>query len=372
MKPVRLWIAAALGAGVAASAGCASDESDDSGAAAAAGASVGGSSGAPAAGKGGSAGMLVAAGKGGASGSGASGTGPSGGTGAGGVSGSAPNGGSGGATGVGGTGSGGTAGAAGSSAGAGTSGRGGEGTAGAPSGGQSGQGGVAGQTGASGQGGSGGVAHTGDWRIMPLGDSITETTCQTQLLWKKLRDNNHTNFDLVGSRPNQQACNVTNPDRDCEGHGGYLVRDLVGNGQHASEPAGWFSAGRAEVVLMHFGTNDVWNSSAIQPGPILDAYSTLVDGLRAVNANVIIFVAQIIPMNPSGCGMCNTNVNSLNAAIPAWATGKATTASPIYVVDQNTGFNTATDTGDGVHPNITGAQKMADKWFDALVARGIF
>ena len=32
------------------------------------------------------------------------------------------------------------------------------------------------------------------------------------------------------------------------------------------------------------------------------------------------------------------------------------------MVDQWTGFNTATDTGDGVHPNDAGDRKMADRW----------
>ena len=49
------------------------------------------------------------------------------------------------------------------------------------------------------------------------------------------------------------------------------------------------------------------------------------------------------------------------AAIPGWATGKSTAASPITVVDQWSGFNDATDTIDGVHPNASGNQKMAAK-----------
>jgi lysophospholipase L1-like esterase len=163
---------------------------------------------------------------------------------------------------------------------------------------------------------------------------------------------------------------VTNPDRDCEGHGGYLVTDLVSGGKRASEPAAWFATGKAEVALMHFGTNDVWNNVA--PGPILNAYSTLVDGLRSVTPNVVVFVAQIIPMNPSGCAECANRVIQLNSQIPAWAAGESTSSSPIYVVDQWTGFDTATDTGDGVHPNLAGSQKMANKWSAALIARGIF
>jgi mannan endo-1,4-beta-mannosidase len=53
--------------------------------------------------------------------------------------------------------------------------------------------------------------------------------------------------------------------------------------------------------------------------------------------------------------------------IPGWASTNSTAASPITVVDQATGFNPSTDTGDGVHPNTTGSQKIATRWFNALM-----
>ena len=56
-------------------------------------------------------------------------------------------------------------------------------------------------------------------------------------------------------------------------------------------------------------------------------------------------------------------VVDFNAAIPAWAAATTTAASPVTVVDQWTGFNTATDTGDGVHPDDSGSQKIADRWY---------
>ena len=73
-------------------------------------------------------------------------------------------------------------------------------------------------------------------------------------------------------------------------------------------------------------------------------------------------VAQIIPI---GIGSSNTAIQALNAAIPAWASSKNTTQSPIWVVDQYTGFSTS-DLRDGVHPNANGDAKMAAKWLPAL------
>jgi len=55
----------------------------------------------------------------------------------------------------------------------------------------------------------------------------------------------------------------------------------------------------------------------------------VVDQFRGQNPNVIFFVAQITPLNPSGCSTCEANVEALNAKIPGWASDKNTAASPI-------------------------------------------
>lgn len=117
---------------------------------------------------------------------------------------------------------------------------------------------------------------------------------------------------------------------------------------------------------MELGTNDVWNS--IPSATIITAFSTLVDQMRAQKATMRILVAQITPMNPSGCTTCAQGVVDLNAAIVAWAPGKSTAASPITVVDCWTGYNTTTDTGDGVHPNDSGNVKLANCWYEPLKA----
>ena len=73
-------------------------------------------------------------------------------------------------------------------------------------------------------------------------------------------------------------------------------------------------------------------------------------------------------MNPPNCPQCGDRVVALNKAIPMWAASKNSTASPITVVDCWTGFNDATDTGDGVHPNNQGNEKLANSWYEPLVA----
>jgi hypothetical protein len=74
-------------------------------------------------------------------------------------------------------------------------------------------------------------------------------------------------------------------------------------------------------------------------------------------------VAQIIPI---GIGSYNTKIQQLNSAIIPWAQGLNKTESPIWVVDQYTGFST-TDLRDGVHPNDAGDVKMTNVWYPAVV-----
>ncbi|WP_410810768.1 cellulose binding domain-containing protein [Micromonospora sp. 067-2] len=197
-------------------------------------------------------------------------------------------------------------------------------------------------------------------RVMPLGDSITGSPgCWRSILWNRLQSAGHLDVDFVGTL-GPQGCGRPY-DGDNEGHGGYLVTNVANQNQLP----GWLSATRPDIVLMHFGTNDVW--STIAPATILSAYSKLVDQMRASNPAMRVIVAKIIPMAPPTCSQCGQRVVALNAAIGGWAAGKSTPQSPIVVVDQWTGFSTAADTYDGVHLNAAGDQKMSDRWYPALV-----
>jgi mannan endo-1,4-beta-mannosidase len=199
-------------------------------------------------------------------------------------------------------------------------------------------------------------------RIMALGDSITGSPgCWRALLWRHLQETGFTDVDFVGSLPSQ-GCGFAH-DGENEGHGGILATNIVRD----NRLPGWLSTARPDVVLMHLGTNDVWNN--IPASTILNAYTTMLGQMRASNPAIKLIVAQIIPMNPSNCSACGQRVVELNNAIPGWARANSTAASPITVVDQWTGFSTAADTTDGVHPNsTTGIQKIEGRWYPAVVS----
>jgi hypothetical protein len=219
---------------------------------------------------------------------------------------------------------------------------------------------------------------------MPLGDSITEDTCYPQILDEQLKAGNHTNFQFVGTETTTQSCGSGAPSsvKD-EGHGGYGVtylpststrpkctKQAQGCGSYA-ELQTW-AAEAPDIVLMHFATNDIWDGRATSE--ILSSFVAVIAEFRKKNPTVIFFVSKIIKLNPSGCGSCLTNVAALAAALtPDWALTNSTPSSPVYIIDHyDCGFDPATDSGDGVHPNLAGATKMATTSYNAIVASGYF
>ncbi|TVY53614.1 Multidomain esterase [Lachnellula suecica] len=204
------------------------------------------------------------------------------------------------------------------------------------------------------------LSQTTKLRYMPFGDSITEIICWRGLVWTQLQTLGYKNVDFVGSNTDQNpaGCATTNYDEGNEGHSGFLAIDIANKGQLT----GWLKTNPADIITMHLGTNDIVQQNK-PVADILAAFTTLIGVMRASNPNTKIIVAQIIPI---GIGSYNTQIQALNTAIIPWAVSKNTTASPIWVVDQYTGFPTA-DLRDGVHPNAAGDALMAAKWMPALV-----
>jgi lysophospholipase L1-like esterase len=242
------------------------------------------------------------------------------------------------------------------------------------------------ETGGSGDGSggdSGGDSGLRVLKILALGDSITRATCWRALLWQELNQSFAQHFHLVGTLTSDNGCNVPGYETANQGYSSSLVTEVVAGVTQArtcdpfcpslADLMTAFQTVKPDVLLMHYGTNDVWNNKA--PSDILDAYSSVIDAVRGANPSVVVLLAQIIPMNVtsstcSGCSCsgCATGVPALNAQIATWAPTKSTAASPIVVVDQYTGFDAVTDTRDGVHPNnTTGSTKMAAKWYAALM-----
>lgn len=211
-------------------------------------------------------------------------------------------------------------------------------------------------------GGTGGIS--GALRILPLGDGITASTCYRAKLWQQLTDAGDSHFDFVGTMNNGDPCNVSaSYDKDNEGHAGYRATYVLQSGN--TDLATWFNGRPADIVLMQLGANDIVLDNAAQQD-ILSAYDKFLAALRAQNPQVKLFIALITRMSASSCvSVCAASVESLNAAIPIWATSVNTAASPVSVVDLNTGFD-VTNTTDGIIPNETGSAWIANRWYSAI------
>jgi lysophospholipase L1-like esterase len=200
-------------------------------------------------------------------------------------------------------------------------------------------------------------------KIMPLGDSITQgvnkKSCYRFYLDSLLLSAGYS-FDMVGSLSGPES----GYDSNHEGHWGWEAHALLPN------IGNWARSAQPDVVLMHAGTNDILHETdanrMIVVNRTIGELGSIIDTLRAVNPSIKIFLAQIIPDISASD---RVDIDSLNKRIPQLASSKNAISSPIIVVDQNTGFNFASDLADSYHPNETGARKMAAKWCTALIDR---
>jgi chitodextrinase/lysophospholipase L1-like esterase len=197
-------------------------------------------------------------------------------------------------------------------------------------------------------------------RVMALGDSITHSFTNLKsyryYLWQRLQQAGK-GVDFVGSQT--RAINGPPADLDFDqnhqGHTGLRADEILNN------ISSWASSARPDVVLIHLGTNDLRASQS--PASTISELGQIIDVLRSVNANVKILLAQIIPSGDAPLSI----YQDFNSRIPGLASSKSTGQSPVIVVDQFTGFNLSTDTFDSLHPNDSGDQKIASKFYDALV-----
>jgi hypothetical protein len=196
-------------------------------------------------------------------------------------------------------------------------------------------------------------------RIMPLGDSITiGPGCWRAFLWRKLQSNGYTNIDFVGTLQNP-SCSGDPFDSDSEGHGGMLATECASE----NNLTGWLKQTNPQLILMHLGTNDIWANKKTEE--IIQAFDTLLSQMRSQYAGVYLLVGQI-PMAANGCAACPDQAMDLAEAIVEWANKVSTSSSPVEPVDLYTGWNAAEDTGDGVHPNDIGFEKMSNSWYPSV------
>lgn len=213
------------------------------------------------------------------------------------------------------------------------------------------------------------VVSTSPVKIMAIGDSITQADSSHKsyryALWKKLIDTGVA-FDMMGSMQGNFKGDPSWPDyklmafdRDHEGHWGIRVDEVL------TQIETWLSHNSPDVALIHLGTNDIFQAQSVNG--TLDELTQLIARFRSNNAQIAVMLAQVIPSK-----FHQTELAELNIGIADLAQKLNTSESPIYLVDTGAGLDPEIDTYDGVHPNDSGEQKMADNWIEGLTDTNLF
>jgi hypothetical protein len=189
-------------------------------------------------------------------------------------------------------------------------------------------------------------------KIMPLGDSITAGDRYggyRQMLYELLAQDG-IRFEFVGSLKGGDV-----PDPHHEGHSGWRI-DQIEDGI----AGGWLRIYKPDLVLLHIGTNDIWQNRDLVNAPA--RLSALIDDILSRSTNTRIIVSQILPMtnDPN----FEIEVMKYNVAIADVVSSKS---SSVCLVDMHAPFS-ADDLVDGVHPTKSVYAKMARIWEPAIRA----
>jgi hypothetical protein len=207
-------------------------------------------------------------------------------------------------------------------------------------------------------------------RIMIVGDSISAGPgCYKKFLLAELNANGYSSFDFVGEYTDDCGGGVMHSARSCTTALDYIqptfmLRADCGGGTFPGLSA-LMVTHTPDLLMLQLGVNDVWNGQSTDA--ILANYSTLLDQARAENPNIVIAVAQIQQIRPTGpdADVVFARAQQLVEAVPAWASTVTQEHSPVFVADLWANSDSA-QTLDGVHPDDAGAQRMGHNWFEAL------
>ncbi len=203
--------------------------------------------------------------------------------------------------------------------------------------------------------------------VMFLGDSITGSPgCWRATIWQTLSNAGH-RFHAVGPRKPEECGEV----RDAAGNvweannAGY-----PGLTTHAATSkitlAGLLTRSQPDIIVMLLGTNDVWTGADVDE--VITQYQVLLIQMREYDPEITLLIGTMLPMAKTRCPTCNATIDQLNPRILAWAEKVTTAKSPVTAVVLDAGFDSGTDTYDGVHPNDSGNAKIAAAWTPAIEA----
>ncbi|MDD5260987.1 MAG: autotransporter-associated beta strand repeat-containing protein, partial [Methylacidiphilales bacterium] len=230
-------------------------------------------------------------------------------------------------------------------------------------------------------------------KIMPVGDSITFGYNGTNAGYRgplyNLLKNIAPGLLYVGSSV-QGNVTVTGPQmlpldqRHNEGHSSYTISDINNNldgldltefniygGAERDPNGGHWLDGVADtnspnyrlplypdIITLMIGTN---NTNDTDRAAVQTQLHALITKITTMRPNTKLIVAQITPST-------RPNVVSYNAAVASEVASFQAAGKQVSMVDLYTNFPTGGLTGDGIHPNDTGFNFMANQWYNGILA----
>lgn len=193
-----------------------------------------------------------------------------------------------------------------------------------------------------------------DWRILCVGDSITQGGRGYGSYREPLAQ-------LLDGWPVQWTGSLTTtytgePSLPHEGRWGYTVERWLR--LHSDV----LRSHQGDIVLLLLGTNDC--SLGYSSELTLSRLEQMVWLLREANPRVVVLIGKLIPRQKDPA--FQTLWNEVNEGLPTLAAALDSPESRVMFVDLGRGFDTATFTYDGTHPNAEGESLLAIQWYEAL------
>lgn len=193
-------------------------------------------------------------------------------------------------------------------------------------------------------------------KIMPLGDSITDGDKSSDLggyrsrLSGNFQSSGH-QTDFVGSLSSGTGFF----DTQHEGHGGFQADEIRDN------VLTYLAANPPQAVLLMIGANDITTGQAASA--IRDEISEILDRIKQFNPKTEIYQATITRRKDGK----QAQADQLNTLIRQLVNTKQGQGFDITLVDIDNLVNA--DLADNLHPNDAGYQKIADKFYAAIIAK---
>ena len=185
--------------------------------------------------------------------------------------------------------------------------------------------------------------------ILAFGDSITERTDSYRSVLVPTLSNKGYAVKFIGPKKDAISSHA--------GYGGKNTKYLLSISKKV------YSKYPADFVLIHSGHNSFNKDKPVQ-GIIRDT-KAIIENLRQINSKVTILLAQVII---AGKLPKYSYIPELNMELQALSEQMVSKESKLILVNLADGFDWKMDTtNDKVHPNASGAKKMAKKWMGALL-----